>query len=143
MSTERASVEDLVRAMNRSWTEHRWEDLVSFFAEDVVALPPGGGRRIIGREAMVESYRGFTGAAEVHAFELTGVDVDIFGGTAVATARFEIRYSIGAAMSVESGADVTVLARRPDGWVIVWRTQITPPPVSAAPAEKPEHPMAV
>jgi uncharacterized protein (TIGR02246 family) len=135
MSTERARIEELVRAMNDAWLARRWDELAAYFAEDVVALPPGGAARIVGRDAMVESYRAFTSTAEVHAFELESVDVDVFGGTAVATARFRVSYSVGAEILAESGADITVLAGRPDGWQIVWRTQVPRPPAPLAPAE--------
>ncbi len=73
-----AGIKKLIRGMNQAWMSGRFDDLQQYFAEDVVMVAPGGGMRMIGREAMIDSFRQYTEQATTHKFDETGLDVDVF-----------------------------------------------------------------
>ena len=120
---EEKKVEQLIRDLNRAWTEGRLDDLPGFFDERVVAIAPGG-NRIEGREAMVESFRQFLAMARVDDFQVTGISVDVFDHTAVARFDFAVRYELDGASYDETGSEVLALVESEERWRIVWRTQM-------------------
>ena len=122
-----AEVERFVRDLNNAWIEGRCDDLVPLFHDQVVMVPPGTGQRIVGRDAMVDSYRQFLAAAKVHEFRTLDLRADVFGGTAVAALRFEIRYEMQGRVYQERGTDFMVLHRDDSAWQVVWRTQVAEP----------------
>lgn len=118
-----ATVGQLVRDLNQAWLDGRIDELQRFFAEDVVtALQEGS--RIVGREAVIASFRRFTERATTHSFEEHELVVDTFKSTAVATLRFRILYEVEGDVFDEIGREYLVLERSADGWRVVWRTQI-------------------
>jgi len=119
-----AGIEGLIRSMNDAWLSGRFDDLNQYFAEDVVMVAPGGGMRMMGREAMIDSFRQYTEQATTHNFDETGLDVDVFESTAVASLRFDVDYELEGTRYQESGIDFLVLEHGDSGWLIVWRTQI-------------------
>ena len=119
-----AGIKGLIRGMNDAWRSGRFDDLHQYFAEDVVMVAPGGGMRMMGREAMIDSFRQYTEQATTHNFDETGLDVDVFEGTAVASLRFDVDYELDGTRYQESGIDLLVLEHGDTGWLIVWRTQI-------------------
>ncbi len=119
-----AGIEGLIRSMNDAWLSGRFDDLNQYFAEDVVMVAPGGGMRMMGREAMIDSFRQYTEQATTHNFDETGLDVDVFESTAVASLRFDVDYELDGTRYQESGIDLLVLEHGDTGWLIVWRTQI-------------------
>jgi uncharacterized protein (TIGR02246 family) len=120
---EEKKIEQLIREVNRAWTEGRLGDLPGFFDERVIAIAPEGDR-IEGREAMVESFRQFLAMARVDDFQVTGIGVDVFDHTAVARFGFAVRYELDGACYDETGSEVLVLVESEEGWRIVWRTQL-------------------
>jgi uncharacterized protein (TIGR02246 family) len=125
---DRQRIEQLVRDLNATWLAGRVDELVRFFHESVVMVPPRGGPRTVGREAMLESFRRYLAAARTHAFDELGLEVDVVGDTAVATLRFAVTYEVQGEVHSEQGIDLLVLALAGDPaerrWRIVWRTQL-------------------
>jgi len=117
-------VENLVYNLQDAWLNNRPDELEQFYHPNVVLLPPGGGEPVEGREAVIESYARFLQAANVNRFEITGLQVDLFDATALATVRFEIDYSMEKETRREQGIEILVLKRSNESWVIIWRTQI-------------------
>lgn len=95
-----------------------------FFAPDVIIAPPGDRDRIIGREAVVKSFRHYTEQAIHNRFDELDLRVDVTATVAVAVLRFSIRYEIGGAIYEETGRDIFVMAPSEGSWRIIWRTQI-------------------
>lgn len=124
MPTIEESIKELIRNMNAAWLAGRIEDLYPYFSENVVLAPPAGGERIVGRDAMVESFRQYTEQATTHHFEEMALLVDIVDETAVATLQFNVRYQFEGQEYDEIGKEILVLRRSGPGWQIVWRTQI-------------------
>lgn len=110
--------------MNEAWLSGRIDELGRFFAPDVIIAPPGDRDRIIGREAVVESFRHNTEQAITHRFDELDLRVDVTATVAVAVLRFSIRYEIGGATYEETGRDIFVMAPSEGSWRIIWRTQI-------------------
>ncbi|NJL29475.1 MAG: nuclear transport factor 2 family protein [Thermoanaerobaculia bacterium] len=125
---DQSEVERVVLDLNQAWLEGRVDDLPAFFHEDVVMQLPRAGGRVEGREAMVESYRQFIEAADIHTFEIAKLQVDVFEGTAVASLEFAITYELGDTIYEETGTDLTVLSLGEEGWQVVWRTQLPSSP---------------
>ena len=121
---DRAVISQLIRDLNQTWLQGRFDDLHCYYAEDVVMIPPGSRRQIVGRDAMVDSYRQFTQQATVHQFHEEEIDVRLFESTAIVTLRFHIKYDYGGNTQDETGAEILILLHRDNEWRIVWRTQI-------------------
>jgi hypothetical protein len=101
----------------------------------VVFVPPGPSARVVGREACLESFRDFLRQARVDDYRETDRRVEVFGATAVATYRFEMRYEMKGESYRDAGSDVFVFTREEDSWLAVWRTMI--PDETAPPVEVP------
>lgn len=125
MTAPRDEIAGLVREMNAAWLEGSIDELGRFFAQDAVMAPPGGAERIVGVEAVVDSFRQYAQQAVTHRFEELDLHVDVVGPTAVAIVRFAVRYEFGGSTYDEKGRDLFVLADSEVGWRIVWRTQQT------------------
>ncbi len=118
---------EIVRAINECWLEGRYDELRTYFSEDMVLAMPGLEERVEGREAIVDSYRQFGESAKVRVFEGGTPHVDVIGPTAVATAGFEIEYELGGTAYREAGTDLLVLQRDTGTWRVVWRTVVVSP----------------
>lgn len=124
MSSVESTIKQFIRDMNAAWLEGRIDDLDSYFAKNVVLVPPGSQDRIVGREAMVESFRQYAEQATTHDFEETALLVDVMGTIAVATLQFRIHYEFEGHEYKEVGQEILILTRTEQGWQILWRTQI-------------------
>lgn len=120
----KSTVARFVRDLNEAWLAGRIEDLYPFFHERVIVVPPGSAEGLVGRNAMVASYRQFAEQATIRRFEELGLGVDVFDKTAIATVRFAIVYELGGQVFDEFGTDLLVMVHGDQGWQIVWRTQL-------------------
>ena len=126
MSTTK-QIHDLVHELNRAWIEGRFEDLRSFFHEDVVFVTPGFSEKVRGREACVESYRGFTTQAKIHGFELQEIETDTVAGIAIASCPYAIDYELEGRRWRGNGRDLLILVQDSGTWSVVWRTMMPGP----------------
>ena len=110
--------------MDRCWMEGRLSELGEFLADDVVFVAPGGTPRSEGLAPAVDSYRQFVAHARVNGFQTSDHVVTARGDTAVIEYRWQMDWTADGADHAESGREVLVLARRREGWRVVWRTQI-------------------
>ena len=117
-----SEIRKMVGRLNAAWVEGRPDDLPQFFHEDVVLAAPDLEKRLVGRDACVQSYRDFISQATVHQFEMKDVEVDVFGAAAVAACPYTIEYQLGERRFRATGRDLLVLVRDGGGWRVVWRT---------------------
>ena len=110
--------------MDRCWMEGRLPELAEFLAEDVVFVAPAGTPRSEGLAPAIESYRQFMSHAQVNRFQTGDRIVTVRGDTAVIEYRWQMDWTAAGADHAENGREVLVLARRGEGWRVVWRTQI-------------------
>jgi uncharacterized protein (TIGR02246 family) len=119
-----AAIRHVVAGISTAWRTRRVSELHDFFADDVVLIAPGARARIQGRVAVVETYREFAENTSQQDYRELDLCVDVFGGAAVATYRYEIQWSRDGAQFKETGTDVLVLgkANGTGKWRVVWRT---------------------
>src|SRR5713226_8717749 len=110
--------------MNDAWVKGEFEQLSSFFREDIAMVHPDFVQRTEGREACVASYMDFARQAAILDFKLGEPSIDVFGNTAVATYAYEISYEMGGERFKDTGRDLFVFIRQNDRWQAVWRTMI-------------------
>lgn len=112
------------RDMDRCWMERRFDDLSRFIADDVVMAAPGGKHRMEGRKTAVESYREFMGRCAVKRFQTSDYVVTRRGTAAIVEYNWDMAWSDQGTDHEAKGREILMLARREDGWRVVWRTQI-------------------
>jgi uncharacterized protein (TIGR02246 family) len=110
-----------VRQLNRTWLEGKVEDLARFFDPDVTLAAPGFAQRLVGRDAVLDSYRDFLEQATLHHFEMLEPNIHVVGGTAIATCPYETEYSVGGQRWKGDGHDVLVLLEKDGAWRVIWR----------------------
>ena len=128
MSPAAARIQDFVTALNEAWQLGNTEALIACYHPDVVLLPPDLGPPIVGRDAVVASYREFLEAATLDRFETTSLDVFSFPATGTAThvahLTFEVAYTLAGERYLEKGLEVYVIAEDAAGALrIIWRQQ--------------------
>lgn len=124
-TTVRRAVREVVSRLNEAWPARRWDELLDVLDPDVVVAPTDGGPRVIGRAAVIDSYRDFLDQAVLHDFEMGRAAIDVFGNTAVAVCPYTVDYEIESGRWRESGRDVLVLRCAGATWSVVWRTVLT------------------
>lgn len=115
------AVRELVERLNAAWPARRWDELLHVFHVDVVLVPAGSGSRVVGRDAVIESYRDFVDQAVLHGLEMGRAAIDVFGSTAVALCPYTVDYEFDGVRRVESGHDLLVLRGDGASWRVVWR----------------------
>jgi len=114
-----------IHDLNQAWQEKRFEDLYQYFHKDVVMLPPGTDKPVIGIEPMVESYCQFAAMGTIHAFNIIDTAVHEFESAAVCHVRFEVDYEIEAGRFQEQGMEIYTVEYSDSKPKIIWRTQHT------------------
>jgi ketosteroid isomerase-like protein len=117
-------IESFVERLNDSWLNDKLENMDMFFHKQVVMLQPGTNKKVIGREAMIDSYREFVESSEVSDFRTKDLAIDVFEDTAVVFYTFRIKYRVETTNYDEDGSETLVLHRHNDRWLIVWRMQM-------------------
>lgn len=114
----------IVERLNAAWPAGQFDELVAIFDPGVVlvAFSPAGEQRLVGREAVIQSYRDFVEQSVLHRFELEQPELDVFGTTAVAVCPYSIDYEIGGRRWSGAGRDLLVLHEGDEGWKVVWRS---------------------
>lgn len=113
-----------IEAANAAWLGSDPAGVAPLFDEGVVMAAPDGRPVLEGKAAMVQSYVDFCEQATTHEFEVLDHAVRVSGDAAVARFRFRVRYEHGGAEHDETGAELMVLARRDEGWRVVWRMRL-------------------
>lgn len=117
-------IEALIERLNDCWLNDKLENMDMFFHKQVVMLQPVTNKKMIGREAMIDSYREFADSSEVNYFRTKDMAIDVFENTSIVFYTFDIKYRVETTNYDESGTEILVLNRYNDRWAIVWRTQM-------------------
>ena len=112
-----------IKDLNSAWMENRYDDLYDYFHKDVVLLPPGSNKSIVGIESMIESYRQFGTMGTIHKFNISDISVYEFESTVVCHVQFDVDYEIDAGRFQEQGLEVLTVESVGAKPKIVWRTQ--------------------
>lgn len=117
-------IEGFIEGLNDCWLNDKLENMEMFFHKQVVLLQPGTNKKVIGREAMIESYRDFVESSEVSDFRTKDLTIDVFEDTAIVFYTFRIKYRVETTNYDEDGSEILILHRHNERWLIVWRTQM-------------------
>lgn len=120
----RDEVMDLLRRITRAWLDDRPRDLEPLLHPDVVMALPGFVGRAEGRGVLIEGFVDFCANARVLAFEERDHQVDVVGGTAVASFSFVMVYERDGRRYRSSGRDFWVFGREEEEWLALWRTML-------------------
>ncbi len=112
----------LVHRLNEAWQHADWAAVTRCYHPDVILLPPDAGTPIVGRDAVLQTYREFVEMTELHAFEIQDTSAFTFGTTAIVHMAFEVDYTLEGLRSREAGLDVYTIVAQPEP-LIVWRNQ--------------------
>lgn len=114
-----------VERINGAWLAGEWDALERALDEEVVMALPGFAGRVVGRAAVLQSFREFRGACETHEFLVPSREVDIAGRTAVVAFTFTMTYVRCSRAFKCTGRDVWVMEERTGQvWKAVWRTML-------------------
>ena len=115
-------IEAFVRALNAAWQRKDWAHLGDCYHDDAVLLPPDAGTPIVGREAILATYKEFAAAATLKQFTIPALDVFDFGSTHMVHMRFTVEYVYEGDHTIDSGLEVyaIVTSDRPR---VIWRQQ--------------------
>lgn len=116
------AVRDALARITAAWRAGHFDDMAPLIAEDMVMVFPGFGGRLVGRAALIESFRAFARDARVLDYRQEEAVVDGVGTVAVAQYPFEMVYERAGARWRATGWDVWVFERRSTAWTAVWRT---------------------
>ena len=120
-----------IRIMNHCWTQG-WheEEFRKYIHPDAVAIVPTTPRRLEGRDAYVDGWRGFCNAAVIHEWRETDHKVQIYAGgkSAVVTYFFSITFVMGGQKQVMQGRDMFFLVKEGRKWLVV-ADQFSPEPI--------------
>ncbi len=125
MKSERAHQSEIRGVLSRlsaAWREERFDELEDILHQSVVFVRPGFDGRVEGRTGCVNTYREFMSSAKVVDYSESDPAVDVWGGTAVATYRFEMAWEMNGKSHREAGRDLFVFVREDSRWQVVWRS---------------------
>ncbi len=128
----KSQTQQFIERLNQAWLGADYATLECLYHPDVVLLPPDAGEAIVGRAAVLASYREFHAAASVTRFQVQSLNVYDFAATTVAHMRFDIEFKFSSDASdgphqSETGLEVYTLIEQPGPHAaspqIVWRAQ--------------------
>jgi hypothetical protein len=130
MSPQADVVRGIMDRISAAWQARRYDELASYFDEQMVLVAPGFRVRVVGRLACVETYREFLERATVLEYRQGELSVDVWARTAIATYRWEMAWETAGTSNREIGHDVFVFQRGDgpaDPWRVIWRTLTSDP----------------
>jgi ketosteroid isomerase-like protein len=108
-----------VQALNRLWTvDGTPEQLVEYFAPEMVAITPTDRHRREGREACVAGWTEFVHATKIHRWVESNPLVLMMAGdqAAVVAYDYDIDFTMGGRLIQLRGRDLMTLERRQGRW---------------------------
>ena len=127
----KVEIRQLLKSINRAWTEGQTEILNEVFHEDMLIVSPDFQVLGKGREACVKSYKDFIRQATLREFTESEATIEVWEHTAVASYRFDMAWEMDGQSFKEAGRDVFVFTLESGQWQAVWRT-ILPLPEEAS-----------
>ena len=122
--SQRESAELAMRQINAAWLNGRIEDVTPLLHTDIVMVLPGWSGRVEGKQEFLAGFRDFLQSSKIHEFHDQDLQVDVAGGAAVVTFRYEMLYERDGARFRATGRDLWVFQNQGTGWIAVWRTML-------------------
>ena len=116
------NVENILRSINKSWSEGRSQDLAHYFHDDMIIQGPGLQDTIKGQHNCIKHYEGFASHSNFKDFKSSDYTVNVWDNTAIASYRFDIEFEADGEIRKESGHELYSFLREDDEWKAVWNT---------------------
>lgn len=113
-----------VQAYDAAWLSKDWTELGKYFAHDTAMMLAGGSAAIVGRGAVLECLRAIFTDAQIHEYNATDLTGYSSGPVGVISYRWQLDWTVDRVRSETLGRDILALRSLPDGWRLVWRTQV-------------------
>lgn len=115
-----------VTALDRCWTERRFDELVYFLHEDFVIVAPDANVRVAGIEPAIKSYKDFMSSVEIESYAPGRHKTMEANGTAVIEYEWTMIWRTKGQdeARTENGRETLVLANRDNDWRAIWRMQL-------------------
>ena len=132
-ATEVAVLQVLDR-IQRAWRQGPLEDMALVLAPDITFVFPGFSMRLTGRAQLLDSYREFTTASQVHSYREERRSVVGGPHAALGEVAFDMTYTRAGQAWRAHGVELWALERRAEGWIAYWRTmqELTEEPAGAS-----------
>ncbi|MGD2152920.1 MAG: nuclear transport factor 2 family protein [Gemmatimonadales bacterium] len=121
---DRDDVARVLRSINDCWLRGRPENLAQYFHNDIAMALPGFAGRVEGASAVIAGYEDFCTNARLHEYDEQNLQIDVCGGTAVASYTFQMIHEREGVKYASSGRDLFVFNREAGVWRAVWRTML-------------------
>jgi hypothetical protein len=115
---------EAVQTINRTWLEGRPQDMRPLIHPEITMVIPGFAGSVTGRDAFIAGFEEFCNSAKLQSFKDDDYQVDVIGGTAVTSFRYEMVYEREGSTYRATGRDLWVFARQDANWLAVWRTML-------------------
>jgi len=121
----RSQIANSVRRINETCVRARgFDGLADLFHKDIVMVHPHFCSRAAGRDVCLKSYKDACSQMKFHKLEASEQQVDIFGGAAVVSHRYDCVWDYRGKTFTDDGHEIFVFVRDAAGWKVVWRTLI-------------------
>ncbi len=119
-----AIADEWVRGYDSAWLEQDWDRLRLYLAPEVELVSPDFCSALLGRAAVMESWRALMSRWQVHKYELADLNGYRSGPVAIVTYRWRLDRTFAGRRSEITGRDVLILRRASNSWQLVWRAQV-------------------
>lgn len=117
-------VENVLRNINKLWSQGRVKELGQYFHSDMVVQGPGFQDAIKGKGNCVRHYEDFSAHTNIKNYKDTEYVVNLWDKTAVASYKFDVEFEAEGEIRKESGYELYAFLREAEVWKVVWNTII-------------------
>lgn len=121
---DRDEVARVLRSINDCWLKGKPQELAEYLHEDMAMVFPGFAGRVTGAGAVISGYEDFCTNARVHEYDEQDLQIDVCGGTAVASYAFRMVFEREDLKYSSTGRDLFVFSKEAGAWLAVWRTML-------------------
>ena len=124
MNEDKIAVHNIMRKINSSWRSGSPENMRIYLDPEIMIKIPGNSGEIIGREALIDSFKEFWTNAQVLEYSESDEYISIIGDRAVVAFKFGMIYQRENYRDKSSGRDIWIFEKKNGNWLAVWRTMI-------------------
>jgi hypothetical protein len=121
---DRDEVARVLRSITDCWLKGKPQELAKYVHNDMAMVLPGFAGRVEGAGAVIAGYEDFCTNARVHEYDEQDLQIDVCGGTAVASYAFQMVYEREGLRYSSTGRDFFVFSEEAGTWRAVWRTML-------------------
>ncbi len=121
-----------VHAYDSAWLDQEWDRLRLYLAPDVEFVSPDFSSGLIGRAAVMESWRAVMSRSKIHKYDVKDLNGYRSGPVGIITYRWQLDRTIGTKRYQTRGRDLLILRSTSELWQLVWRAQLEADVPSAA-----------